>query len=70
VKHETSRLKRTAVVLAIIAIGLAVLAGTLDGAHWAIQVLWLGALAFGTLAIVALYGVAISWARYRKRLWG
>ncbi len=61
---------RAAVVLAVVACGLAVLAGTLDIDQWAQQTLWFAALAAGTFAIIAVYGVAITWARRRKRLWG
>lgn len=61
---------RATVVLGALALVLAVLAGALDAAAWAETSLWLAALAAGTVALVAGYGVAITWSRRRKRLWG
>ncbi|MCC7364082.1 MAG: hypothetical protein IT303_06890 [Dehalococcoidia bacterium] len=57
-------------VTAAVAIVLAVLASTLDVAAWAENALWLAALGVGTLALLFAYGVAITWTRRRKRLWG
>ncbi|MET0887640.1 MAG: hypothetical protein ABWX92_14460 [Mycetocola sp.] len=34
------------------------------------NVLWVAALVFATVALLAWYALAIHWARRRKRLWG
>jgi hypothetical protein len=61
---------RATIALSLIAVVLAIVAGVGDMGGAAKTATWLAALAVGTLALVAAYGVAITWARRRKRLWG
>ena len=48
----------------------AVMASLLSVDGWAEATLWLTALTIGTIGLVLAYGVGITWARRRKRLWG
>jgi hypothetical protein len=61
---------RATLVFVLASAVLAILASTLNTAAWLETTLWVAALAAGTVALIAAYGVAITWARRRKRLWG
>jgi hypothetical protein len=58
------------VVSAAVAVVLAVAAGVSTAGTTQAEALWAAAQATGAVALLALYGVAIDWARRRKRLWG
>ncbi len=63
-------MRRVTLASILVTTVLAILASTLDAAPWIETTLWGAALAAGTVALIAAYGVAITWARRRKRLWG
>ncbi|MFV0535277.1 MAG: hypothetical protein ACK5MR_16735 [Cumulibacter sp.] len=60
----------TTVVSGVLAVAFAIFASTYDVGTTPANILWLVALGFGTIALLAWYAVAIHWARRRKRLWG
>jgi ABC-type transport system involved in cytochrome c biogenesis permease component len=61
---------RATILFSLLAVALAIVASAADMDGAAETATWLAALAVGTLALLAAYGVAITWARRRKRLWG